>query len=706
MSRNEDVKREPGTDEPEQKECPKGKFIDPVSLMENGKFVFKVPPEAPVFEPTPEEFKDPLKYIAKIRSKAQEFGICKIKPPENWYSPFSLDIDHLKFTTNIQKLNELDASTRVKLHFVESLTCFWQLFSNDFKIPVLEQRSLDCCSLYNIVESEGGHIEVSLKQKWSEVACRMGFIDEASSSKLKAYYEKWLYPFVHVLNTVNNVTSNQPVKIENNMHYKQESCRSNSNVDSKMAGCGSSFRIENILSKSTKRNCEPIVDKHYCQICGNGESEDIKLICSVCNLSFHVKCLTMPLTPILNGKWRCHNCIISKLTKPRVAFVFEQSHHAYTLEQFQQKANIFKQMYFQMPVHLVPSEKIEQEYWKNVSLVNSTVTVEHGADLHTMMHGSGFPTAFGRCRNEINSFYRSYIEDGWNLNNLSRLKDSFFSYANSHKMKVPRMYVGMCFSTFCWHTEDHWSYSINFLHWGEPKTWYGVPGSAADTFEEVMKETASELFNSEPNLLHQRATTLNPNILMKANVPVFRTDQHAKEFIVTFPRAYHAGFNQGFNFAEAVNFTTADWLSFGREYVENYQFFKQMCMFSHEELVCNFISSRDDFTPETAEFLFNDLMKIMNFEKVQRKAILDWGVTNADFVQFEHYENNQRQCIMCYTTIYVSAVSCLCKKFACLRHFKQLCKDCQPQLHVLKYRYTLDELLSFLKKVSAKLNLA
>lgn len=44
---------------------------------------------------------------------------------------------------------------------------------------------------------------------------------------------------------------------------------------------------------------------------------------------------------------------------------------------------------------------------------------------------------------------------------------------------------------------------------------------------------------------------------------VVRTDQRAGEFVVTFPRAYHAGFNQGFNFAEAVNFSLADWVSLG-----------------------------------------------------------------------------------------------------------------------------------------------
>ena len=47
-------------------------------------------------------------------------------------------------------------------------------------------------------------------------------------------------------------------------------------------------------------------------------------------------------------------------------------------------------------------------------------------------------------------------------------------------MMVPWLYIGMCFSAFCWHNEDHYMYSINYLHWGEPKTWYGVPGAEAD----------------------------------------------------------------------------------------------------------------------------------------------------------------------------------------------------------------------------------
>ena len=75
-----------------------------------------------------------------------------------------------------------------------------------------------------------------------------------------------------------------------------------------------------------------------------------------------------------------------------------------------------------------------------------------------------------------------------------------------------------------------------------------------------MKSYAPDLFTKTPDLLHHLVTTMNPSILLREGVPVVKTNQQAGEFVVTFPRAYHAGFNHGFNFAEANNFCPADWV--------------------------------------------------------------------------------------------------------------------------------------------------
>lgn len=57
-----------------------------------------------------------------------------------------------------------------------------------------------------------------------------------------------------------------------------------------------------------------------------------------------------------------------------------------------------------------------------------------------------------------------------------------------------------------------------------------------------MKKLTPELFDSQPDLLHQLVTLMNPNTLMSHGVPVVRTNQCAGEFVITFPRAYHSGF--------------------------------------------------------------------------------------------------------------------------------------------------------------------
>ncbi|CAH1965004.1 unnamed protein product [Acanthoscelides obtectus] len=715
-------------------------------------FEFEIPPEAPVFYPTEEEFQDPLAYIAKIRPIAENTGICKIKPPSHWQPPFAVDVDKLRFTPRIQRLNELEAKTRVKLNFLDQIAKFWELQGSSLKIPMVERRALDLYTLHRIVQLEGGFENVTKERKWSKISHRMGYqVGKSVGTILKTHYERLLYPY-DVFKAGKSVDVKQPDRhdtektdkdykphgIASRMQIKpppernaRRSKRFEANDENltlkvkeekpdlddesgnkelrrlqfygagpKMAGYDEKKDVRP-RNKQCKFDFDPLA-KYVCHNCNRGDAEEYMLLCDGCDDSYHTFCLMPPLSEIPKGDWRCPKCVAEEVSKPMEAFGFEQAQREYTLQQFGEMADQFKSEYFNMPVHMVPTGTVEREFWRIVSSIDEDVTVEYGADLHTMDHGSGFPT---KSSSNLFAGDKEYAESSWNLNNLPILEGSVLGYINADisGMKVPWMYVGMCFATFCWHNEDHWSYSINYLHWGEAKTWYGVPGSKAEAFEETMKSAAPELFHSQPDLLHQLVTIMNPNILMNAGVPVYRTDQHAGEFVVTFPRAYHAGFNQGYNFAEAVNFAPADWLRMGRECVLHYSHLRRFCVFSHDELVCKMALDREKLDLTIAAATYQDMLVMVDTEKKLRKTLLDWGVTNAEREAFELLPDDERQCEVCKTTCFLSAMTCKCSTdvLVCLRHYKNLC-ECPPASRTLRYRYTLDELPVMLKALKLK----
>ncbi|PXF49137.1 hypothetical protein BWQ96_01086 [Gracilariopsis chorda] len=132
-------------------------------------------------------------------------------------------------------------------------------------------------------------------------------------------------------------------------------------------------------------------------------------------------------------------------------------------------------------------------------------------------------------------------------------------------------YVGQLFTRFCWHTEDASLNSISYLHEGSAeKVWYAVPPENAADFERYASEN---VFSPSPihddtcgqQLLMNKTTMFDPRDLVKHGVPVYRVVHKPRSFVVTAPRACHAGFNCGFNIAEAVNFANPAWFPHGRE---------------------------------------------------------------------------------------------------------------------------------------------
>uniref|UniRef100_A0A8C2IWZ1 [histone H3]-trimethyl-L-lysine(4) demethylase n=1 Tax=Cyprinus carpio TaxID=7962 RepID=A0A8C2IWZ1_CYPCA len=175
---------------------------------------------------------------------------------------------------------------------------------------------------------------------------------------------------------------------------------------------------------------------------------------------------------------------------------------------------------------------------------------------------------------------------------------------------------------------------------------------------------------------------MNPNILMTHGVPVVRTNQCAGEFVITFPRAYHSGFNQGYNFAEAVNFCTADWLPTGRSCIEHYRRLRRYCVFSHEELTCKMAACPEKLDLNLAAATHREMFIIVQEERKLRKSLLE-RVSRKDMEAFELLPDDERQCDKCKTTCFLSALACSnCQeRLVCLYHAQDLC-SC-PMSYVL-----------------------
>jgi histone demethylase JARID1 len=100
-------------------------------------------------------------------------------------------------------------------------------------------------------------------------------------------------------------------------------------------------------------------------------------------------------------------------------------------------------------------------------------------------YGSGFPI-FSTPKTQDSNF--DYVNSYFNLNNIYKAPASVLRMSEENNEKIsgitiPWVYMGMLFSTFCWHVEDLWLNSLNYSHKGSTKTWYIIPESDKDAFD-------------------------------------------------------------------------------------------------------------------------------------------------------------------------------------------------------------------------------
>ncbi|XP_029604702.1 lysine-specific demethylase 4C-like isoform X7 [Salmo trutta] len=187
-------------------------------------------------------------------------------------------------------------------------------------------------------------------------------------------------------------------------------------------------------------------------------------------------------------------------------------------------------------------EDLERKYWKNLTFVSPI----YGADVPGSLYDEG-------------------IEE-WNIGHLNSILDVIEEDCgvSIQGVNTPYLYFGMWKTSFSWHTEDMDLYSINYLHFGEPKSWYAIPPEHGKRLERLATGFFPNGFKGCEAFLRHKMTLISPSILKKYSIPFDKITQEAGEFMITFPYGYHAGFNHGFNCAESTNFASVRWIDYGK----------------------------------------------------------------------------------------------------------------------------------------------
>ncbi|KAF6728697.1 Lysine-specific demethylase 4A [Oryzias melastigma] len=209
------------------------------------------------------------------------------------------------------------------------------------------------------------------------------------------------------------------------------------------------------------------------------------------------------------------------------------------VHEFQKTSNLDK---FCSP-RFADFNELEKKFWKNLTF-NPPL---YGADVRGTLFDPDVPD--------------------WNISRLDSILNAVEGECDD-KIKAaqgPNLDFGMWKSAFAWHTEEMDLYSLSYMHYGEPRSWYVVPPEHGRRLEKLAKGFFPGNAQNCEAFLRHKMTLISPTILKKYSIPFEKVIQEAGQFIVTFPFAYHAGFNHGFNCSESTNFATQRWIEYGKQ---------------------------------------------------------------------------------------------------------------------------------------------
>ena len=122
-------------------------------------------------------------------------------------------------------------------------------------------------------------------------------------------------------------------------------------------------------------------------------------------------------------------------------------------------------------------------------------------------------------------------------------------------INTPTAYFGMRGSLFALHVEDGDLGSTNQLIYGCAKVWLIFRPEDYEKIVDLIAKLWREFgFRDCKNPTRHKSLFIHPRVFREAGIRYSRIVQRPGEIIVLHPRAFHAGYNVGFNVAHAVNF--------------------------------------------------------------------------------------------------------------------------------------------------------
>lgn len=358
--------------------------------------------------------------------------------------------------------------------------------------------------------------------------------------------------------------------------------------------------------------------------------------CSYCQELYHKSCI-----PTLVGRFGklCDNCLLGNFE-----YGFEELQDTITIGEFRKKYANKKKQSIKDSNSLLKAEK---QFWEIV-YGDRLVKSYYGADIHNDQKDyiSGFEN---QSSDEIS---KSFL----NLMNLPNDKNTLLPLLNGITgISLPWCYFGSEFSLFGIHLEDHFTYSINYQFVGDSKIWYSIKIEDSDRFREYIASKYPDFLNRQKDILHQLTATISPydkHLHETMGVTFYKAVQNPGDYIITFPKCWHFGFNLGFNHNEAVNFILPNWIPFAIEADKVYKKDGRKFVFDIYKLIQKNIAVNMNFLYSNIFFEHVDaIIKELNIsvEIILRETLMrDYENLELDLSDFaDSFMINEISCDLC-----------------------------------------------------------